>query len=173
MKWKNSFIQKTGYSGPLGATSVYLIRFSQLTGLSVSHFVTQSASLSVRSSVRFQSVSRLDTFSVRCPLVRKSFGWSTVVQSHNQLFIPSTSKIVRHSARQSDLLSDLLSELLSVSQSVSWSASQSVSQSVSQSFCLCSFVRLFIRSFDQSINHQSVNWSIRLMVWPPPQLHLI
>ena len=70
----NSFIHKTGYLGPLGAASVHLIRFSQLTGLSVSHFVTQSASLSVRFSVRFQSVSRLDTFSVRRPLVRKTVG---------------------------------------------------------------------------------------------------
>ena len=70
----NSFIHKTGYSGPLGAASVHLIRLSQLTGLSVSHFATQSASLSVRSSFRFQSVSRLDTFSVRRPLVRKTVG---------------------------------------------------------------------------------------------------
>ena len=65
----NSFIHNTGYLGPLGAASVRLIRFSQLTGLSVSHFVTQSASLFVCSSVIFQSVSRLDTFSVRRPLV--------------------------------------------------------------------------------------------------------
>ena len=70
----NSFIHKTGYLGPLGAASVHLTRFSQLTGLPVSHLATQSASLSVRSSFRFQSVSRLDTFSVRRPLVRKTVG---------------------------------------------------------------------------------------------------
>ena len=66
----NSFIYKTGYSGPL----VHLISFSQLTGLSVSHFGTQSASLFVCSSGIFQSVSRLDTFSVRRVLVRKTVG---------------------------------------------------------------------------------------------------
>ena len=127
----NSSIHKTGYSGPLGAASVHLIRFSQLTGLSVSHLATQSASLSVRSSFRFQSVSRLDTFSVRRPLVRKTVGQSTVVQSR------TTSYSFLPPARQCAI--PLVSQTFC--QSVSQSVSQSVGQSVSQSVILSVFVR--------------------------------
>ena len=137
----NSFIHKTGYSGPLGAASVHLIRFSQLTGLSVSHFVTQSASLSVRFSVRFQSVSRLDTFSVRRPLVRKTVGQSTVVQSR------TTSYSFLPPARQCAI--PLVSQTFC--QSVSHSVGQSVSQSVILSVFVRSFVFLFVRLISQSI----------------------
>ena len=137
----NSFIQKTGYSGSLGADSVHLVRFSQLTGLSVSHFVTQSASLSVRSSVRFQSVSRLDTFSVRRPLVRKSVGQSAVVQSH------TTGYSALPPARQCAI--PLVSQTFC--QSVSQSVGRPVSKSVSHSVCVRSFVFLFVRLISQSI----------------------
>ena len=133
----NSFIHKTGYSGPLGAASVHLIRFSQLTGLSVSHFVTQSASLSVRFSVRFQSVSRLTLF--QCAV-----HWSERQAVSLQLF--RVTQPVIQSFHQPDSAPFRSSVRPSVSQSVDRPVSKSVSHSVCRSF-----VFLFVRLISQSI----------------------
>ena len=138
----NSFIHKTGYSGPLGAASVHLIRFSQLTGLSVSHFVTQSASLSVRFSVRFQSVSRLTLF--QCAV-----HWSERQAVSLQLFRVTQPLI--QSFHQPDSAPFRSSVRPSVSRSVSQSVGRPVSKSVSHSVSLRSFVFLFVRLISQSI----------------------